>query len=101
MTKAGGAWLFGCCLFLCGCGRALDTDECDRLLDHYTELLVKEQLPDLPAQEIAVRQSRARKLAKEDPSYEFDRCSRAVNRRQFDCAMQAVSVDAVERCLVL
>jgi hypothetical protein len=50
-----------------------------------------------PEQRLRLRQETLKKAAK-DP--EFLRCPDKVSRRQFDCAMQAVSVDEMERCLI-
>lgn len=83
-----------------GCGRSLNDDECTSLLDRYTEMLAKAQNAQIPAQRVAELQERARELAKRDPAYEFADCSKRVSRRNFECAMQAPSVDEMERCLI-
>lgn len=84
-----------------GCQKPLETDECERLLDRYTELLLRNENPEVTAQVIAVKQTEARALAKSEPAFEWVRCADAVSRVQFDCAMRAGSVDDVERCLSL
>jgi hypothetical protein len=83
-----------------GCGKALSDDECTHLLDRYTEMLAKSQNAKIPAQRVLELQERARELARQDPAYEFADCSKRVSRRNFECAMQAPSVDEMERCLI-
>jgi hypothetical protein len=83
-----------------GCGKALSDEECGSLLDRYTELLAKSQNAQLPAHRIAELQGRARELAGSEPAYEFADCSKRVSRRNFECAMQAPSVDEMERCFI-
>lgn len=83
-----------------GCGKALSEDECHALLDRYTELLARSQNAQIPAQRVSELQGRAREIAKNDPAYEFADCSQRVSRRDFECAMQAPSVDELERCLI-
>jgi hypothetical protein len=82
------------------CGRPLGNGECGRLLDHYTELLVKEEDPNVTPEGVAHRQGEARMAAKNDPRFEFSECPKRVSRRGYECAMEAPSVDAIERCLV-
>jgi hypothetical protein len=82
------------------CAKALDDTECHALLDRYTELLAKSQNAQMPAQRISELQERARELAKNEPAYEFADCAQRISRRNFECAMQAPSVDEMERCLI-
>lgn len=83
-----------------GCGKPPDDAECRRLLDHYTELLVREEQPSASPEEIARALEDARRVATEDRRFQWSECSKRVRRSSFDCAMAAGSVDAVERCLV-
>jgi hypothetical protein len=82
------------------CSRSLDADECNLLLDRYTELLVREEDPHAAPARVARAQSDARTMALHDPKFEFSSCSARVSRSSFDCAMKAPSVDEMERCLV-
>jgi hypothetical protein len=84
-----------------GCKPGLSDDECGRLLDHYVTLLMREEQPEAGPMEIVRKQLEARRAARQDARYEFGSCSGKVSRRQFDCAMAAPNVDAVERCLLL
>lgn len=79
----------------------MSTAECERLLDHYTARLVASQNPDASPMVISEKQRRARDLAHREPRFEFDACDDDVSRRQFNCAMAASDVDAIERCLTL
>lgn len=87
-----------CACLVCGCGTPLTNDECNELLDHYTERLAHSKDPDLPDPEVERLKAEARKKAAED--LEFARCSKKVSRSQWECAMHAPSVDEVERCLL-
>jgi hypothetical protein len=84
-------------LGIVGCGRPLSDEECGRLLDHYTELLISSDRPKTKAAERDKLKAEARAKASRDP--EFLRCSAEVSRREFDCAMATFDVDSMERCL--
>lgn len=86
--------------FLSGCGKRPSEAECRRLLDHYVALLTREEWREAAPEDVARKQFEARRLVDRDPHFEFDRCMAKVNRRQFDCALGAPTVDAVERCLL-
>jgi hypothetical protein len=83
---------------LLGCGKPLDPDECSRLLDHYTELLVRQGRRSVSDEEVERLKAEARLRAA--GSSDFSECSIKVSRRQWECAMKAPSVDEVERCLL-
>jgi hypothetical protein len=83
-----------------GCDRKLDRTECLKLLDRYTELLVKDEEPEALPERIAQAQARARATAHKDTRFDFSSCSSHVTRKEFECAMNAPTVDEVERCLV-
>jgi hypothetical protein len=92
VLAAGVAWA------ACGCGHPLSADECNELLDHYTERLVRAQSPALSDDEVARAERDARAKAAADPA--FAQCSTKVSRRQWECAMKAPSPDAIEQCLL-
>lgn len=83
------------------CRESLTHEECVRLLDRYTEALLKQEQPELSAEAVELKKEAARQLARREPVFEFDRCAAAVSRRQFECAMEAHGVDPIERCLTL
>jgi hypothetical protein len=85
---------------LAACQKPLSDTECERLLYRYTEMLVREEQPSATPEEIAHAVEQARRAAAEDPRFEMAECPQRVPRRQFECAMNAPSVDAVERCLI-
>ena len=98
-----GARLFFCGSALAGalsCGKRLDSAECAALLDRYTERLVREESPGASPERVAEATRAARDLARRSPVFEFDRCAARISRREFECAMQAPTVDEIERCLV-
>lgn len=85
-------------LALVGCSEPLTEAECVRMLDHYTELLIRSDRTNVKAAEREKLKAEARAKASRDP--EFQRCTKAVSRRQFDCAINAPDVDTMERCLL-
>ncbi len=86
MTRAGalGAALL---LLATGCDKRLDDGECRALLDHYVELLLRDDRPSSSAGEILRLQQEARRKAERDPA--FAECRAKVSRKSFDCAMEA------------
>lgn len=95
MKRAGAALA---CLLLLGCGRRLEPQECDALLDHYVELLLRDDRPKSSAGEIMRVQQDARRKAERDPA--FKECRARVSRRGFDCAMGAQDANRFEQCLL-
>ncbi|HXK19352.1 MAG TPA: hypothetical protein VNG33_16190 [Polyangiaceae bacterium] len=97
MTRAG---VLGAALLLLagGCGKRLDDNECQALLDHYVELLLRDDRPKSSAGEIIRLQQEARKKAERDPS--FLECRSKVSRKSFDCAMEAQDANRLEQCLL-
>ncbi len=81
-----------------GCGKPLTRTECNGLLDRYVEKLVGADRPDAPPAEVFRLQTEARERAAKDPA--FGECSEHVSRRAFDCAMDAISADEMEQCLL-
>lgn len=98
-TTAG--WLsVAFCWLAVACHSGPTPEQCELLLDRYTELLVKQENPKVGDPELRTRKEAARSLAATDPSFEFSSCQRRVSRRQYECAMAAPTVDTVERCLL-
>ena len=85
-------------LLASGCGKRLESSECQQLLDHYVELLLRDDRPKSSAGEILRLQQDARKKAERDPA--FRECSARVSRRGFDCAMDAQDANRLEQCLL-
>jgi hypothetical protein len=92
-------WAVGALLLLAtGCGKRLEKSECQQLLDHYVELLLRDDRPKSSAGEILRLQQEARKKADHDPA--FHECSQRVSRKSFDCAMGAEDANRLEQCLL-
>lgn len=85
-------------LLLGGCGKKLEGSECQQLLDHYVELLLRDDRPKSSAGEVLRLQQEARKKAERDPA--FAQCSSRVSRKSFDCAMDAQDANRLEQCLL-
>lgn len=81
-----------------GCSKPISRGECDQLLDHYVELLLKADRPEVRAEELLRLQHEARIKAAQDPA--FSRCPEQVSRVQFHCAMQAKNPDRLEQCML-
>jgi hypothetical protein len=85
-------------LLAAGCDEPPDHRECQRLLDHYVELLLREDRPGTSAGELLRLQQEARRKAERDPA--FHECSERVSRRELDCAMRAQDANKLEMCLL-
>jgi hypothetical protein len=85
-------------LSLNACGKRLEPSECGKLLDHYVELLLRDDRPKSSAGEVLRLQQEARKKAAADPA--FQQCTERVARRSFDCAMDAQDANRLEQCLL-
>jgi hypothetical protein len=87
-------------LVLAGCrrGAPVTGEECDRLLDRYVELLLRQDDPKVGAAEINRHQVETRIRATSNGP--FLRCRREVSREQMDCALAAYNPDEIERCMV-
>lgn len=71
--------------------------QCDDLLDHYAELVVKEQMPDAGVQEVSAERQRERVQASR--SDDFKNCPSQVQPSEHECAMKAKTSEAVLKCL--
>jgi hypothetical protein len=86
---------------LTACGKRPSEVECLEVLDRYTEMLAREESPALSAGDLTRMREAARVRARHDPAHAFARCPAQVTRRQLDCALEAPTVDSIERCLIL
>lgn len=96
--KRVGALACAALLVTLGCGKRLEQGECRQLLDHYVDLLLREDRPGLGAGEVLRLQQEARKKAERDPA--FGECRERVSRRDFACAMKAQDANKLEQCLL-
>jgi hypothetical protein len=85
-------------LTLMGCREPLSDSECSRLLERYTELLVRSDREDVTAVELERLKAQALARARREPA--FAECSSKVSRRAYECAMAAENVDRMEQCLL-
>ncbi|MCC6648235.1 MAG: hypothetical protein IT374_22025 [Polyangiaceae bacterium] len=87
-------------LALVGCHRGAPPTpaECARLLDRYTQALLRADGHAPSASEQARAAASARERAA--TSRAFARCPKEVSRESIDCANGAGSADEIERCLV-
>ena len=83
--------------FSSGCKKKVTQEQCDQLLDHFAELVVKERYPDAGADMFAAERTRERHEAIH--ANEFKNCTSAVQTNEHDCAMKAQSSDAIIKCL--
>jgi hypothetical protein len=83
------------------CSTPLSDDECHALIARYTARLLADERPEAPPAAVHSAQAAARQLSESHPQCEFAACADQVSRKQYDCAMGAPDVNALERCLVL
>jgi hypothetical protein len=71
--------------------------ECDELLGRYARLVVTEKFPDASATQIQLEEEREKVEARGDDA--FKNCSSEVSRTEYECAMHALTADALEKCV--
>jgi len=79
------------------CKKKASSSECDALLDHFAELVVKERFPDAGAEVVAKERAREREEAK--AADELKNCTSEVTTAEHACAMKAATSEAVIKCL--
>lgn len=79
------------------CKKKVSQAQCDELLEHFAELVVKEHFPDAGPDAIAAERERERVEAKRTD--EFKNCTTEVQESERECAMKAQTSDAVIKCL--
>jgi hypothetical protein len=82
-----------------GCKKKVTQEQCDQLMDHFADLVVKERIADggLEAGDQAAQ--RAHELREAKHANEFRNCTSEVQVNEHDCAMRAQSSDALIKCL--
>jgi hypothetical protein len=83
---------------LASCAAPLSQAECDKLLVHYVELLVRSDRPDVSGEELARMKREALKKGASDP--QFRSCTSEVSRKQYECAIAAENADKLEQCML-
>jgi hypothetical protein len=80
-----------------GCKPKASGAQCDQLLERYAQLVVMERFADASADQIKTEREREKSEARGDDA--FKNCSSEVSQPELECAMQAPSADALEKCL--
>lgn len=80
-----------------GCSKKVTQQQCDSMIEHYAELVVRDTKKDASADEIKAEQTRETNEAKSDDT--FRNCTSEIEPADYDCAMKATSADALEKCL--
>lgn len=80
-----------------GCKKKITQAQCDQLIDHFAELVVKEHLPDAGPEAVTAERARERTEAKN--ANEFKNCTTEVQANEHECAMKAQTSDALIKCL--
>jgi uncharacterized protein YgbK (DUF1537 family) len=88
---------FAMAIVLVGCSKKVTQSQCDTMVQHYAELVVRDTKKDASAEEIKAEQEREKNEAKSDDA--FRNCTSEIEPADYDCAMKADSADAMEKCL--
>ncbi|HTJ40437.1 MAG TPA: hypothetical protein VL463_00015 [Kofleriaceae bacterium] len=75
-------------------GKSLSKDECEKLIDHMTDVAVKGQGAGLSEDML----KSAKEMAKSQMKGMIDECVKEGTRSEYDCAMAANTVDEMEKC---
>jgi hypothetical protein len=78
------------------CKRKVSEQQCDELVDRFSELVVKERFPDAGPEVILAERTRERAEAKGD---ELRNCTSEVQADEHACAMKAKTSEGVIKCL--
>jgi len=79
------------------CKKKVSSKQCEELLDHFSELVVKERFPDAGAEMVAAERTRERAEARGADA--FKNCTSEVQADEHACAMKATSSEALIKCL--
>jgi hypothetical protein len=83
-------------------GRA-SREECDQMMDHYVDLVIKEDatLASLPPESRAAAREVKRELKRGEPSYRkvAEHCETDVTRAEASCAIDAPTSSSWENCI--
>ena len=80
-----------------GCRKHVTQAQCDEMVGHYAELVVRERFPDASADTIAKEKEREQGEARADDG--FKNCTTELEPSDHACAMAATTPDALETCL--
>jgi hypothetical protein len=89
--------VFSCVALGSACKKKITQAQCDELLDHFAELVVKERASD--AGPDAIKAERVRERQEAANADEFKNCRSEVQANEHECAMKAQTSDALIKCL--
>jgi hypothetical protein len=84
-------------LWTTACRQKVTAGQCEALIAHYAELVVRNELPRASEEMVRSEQKRVREEASGDEG--FRNCTTEVGLGEYACAMAAATPDAVEKCL--
>jgi hypothetical protein len=79
------------------CKKKVTQEDCDRLIDRFAMLVVKERVHDATPEQIKAEQDRERQEARGDEA--FRNCTSEVESADYACAMKTETSDAFLKCL--
>ncbi len=79
------------------CRDRVSRAQCDELLSHFAELVVREKLPNAPPEAVRAEQAREREEAARDDN--FKNCTTELRAEEYRCAMVARTTEALIKCL--
>jgi hypothetical protein len=79
------------------CKKKITQEDCDRLVDRFASLVVKERTHDASPEQIKAEQDRERQEARGDEA--FRNCTSEVEAPDYACAMKTETSDAFLKCL--
>jgi hypothetical protein len=84
-----------------GCKKKVTQEQCDQLMDHFADLVVKERVADggVEAGADGLAAQRAHELREAKHANEFRNCPSEVQVDEHACAMKAQTSDALIKCL--
>ncbi len=94
MGRVGAIALLSC---VWACTKHVSQAQCDEIVGHYAELVVKEKFPDASTETVAKEREREQSEARGDEG--FKNCTTEIEPSDYKCAMAAKTPDAVETCL--
>ena len=80
-----------------GCRRKVTPSQCETLVAHYAEVVVRGEMPGASDDVVRSEQKRVREEANGDEG--FRNCTTEVGPGEYACAMAAATPDAIEKCL--
>ena len=79
------------------CKKKVAQEDCDRLIDRFATLVVKEKFHDATPEQIKAERDRERQEARGDEA--FRNCTSEIETADYACAMKTETSDAFLKCL--